>query len=267
MKNMWLTLIGFFLLPLLLLGGCQKQTQLQLHPVKVAATSVPHAEILEAIKSDLREKNIDLIIVVVEDYNIANRALQDGEIDANFFQHEPFLNSQMEDFGYELENFAAIHIEPMGLYSKKIKSLQELKPQSTLAIPSDPTNQARALCLLEHHHLIKLKQCDIKATKLDIIDNPYHLKFLEVDSPLLARALDDVDLAMITANFALQADLSPESDALIKEDADSRFTNILVIRKGEGTREDLKMLKEALTSNRIKLFIKDTYDEALSPAF
>lgn len=247
-----------------LLIGCQNSSKSTL---KVAATSIPHAELLELVKPDFDNQDRTLEIVVVEDYLTPNRALNEKEVDANFFQHEPFLTSQIKDFNYELEAFAGIHLEPMGIYSNHLKSLTNLKEGMLVALPNDPTNQGRALCLLQETGLIKLKNCSIHASIFDIIENPFHLKWIELDSALLSRCLQDVDLALITTNFALQAGLSPQKDALKMEDGRSAFTNLLVIRKGEANREDLRLLKTLLTSSKVKQFIYDHYKGAVIPIF
>ena len=254
--------IIFHIVILLSLTSCSSSNS---HTLKVAATTVPHAEILEHIKPELREKGITLDVVVVEDYNIPNRALNDHEVDANFFQHLPFLEAQRADFGYQLESLAAIHIEPMGLYSLKIQKLADLSPHATIAVPSDPSNQARALLLLEQQGLLSLSRQDIHTSVLDIKDNPQHFKIIEIDSPLLSRTLEDVDLAAITTNFALQAGLSPQKDALALEDAQSLFVNIVVIRTGENSHADLQALKKALTSSNTAQFITDQYQGAIIP--
>lgn len=248
------------------LFACGKQSSSD-HQLKVIATAVPHAEILEQIKPDLAAKGIDLQIIVVDDYNIPNRSLADGEVDANFFQHLPFLNMQNEEFGYRLQSLGAVHIEPMGIYSSKIKSLKDLKPASIVAIPNDPSNEARALELLEKAGLIKLNRHDSNTTVHNIVENPLRLKFSEIDSPLLPRTMDDVVLAVITTNFALQAGLSPQKDALALEDKDSLYANIVAIRNGDGDRENLKALKEALQSEKIREYILKTYHGAIIPAF
>ncbi len=236
------------------------------HSLKVAATAVPHAEILEAIKPDLEKEGVDLEIIIVEDYNTPNRALSHGEVDANFFQHPPFLEAQKADFGYSLTKIAEVHLEPMGLYSKKYKTVSELPNRAVVSIPSDPTNQARALVLLEKAGLISLKRHDAKASILDILDNPKALEIIEIDSPLLARTLDDAALSAITTNFALQAGLSPDKDALVKEEGDSTlFANILVVREGDENRADIQKLKQALTSVKIRAFIRDHYHGAVIP--
>jgi D-methionine transport system substrate-binding protein len=235
--------------------------------LEIAATSVPHAEILEFVKSDLKEQGIELSIITVDDYNTPNRALQDGEVDANFFQHLPFLEAQMTDFDYQLESLVSVHLEPMGIYSNKLQSLKNLKMGLILAIPSDPSNQARALALLQHLGLIRLKKTDAMTNLFDIDYNPYRIQFLEIDSPLLARALDDVDLVAITTNFALQAGLSPQKDALALEDKNSQFVNVVVIRKGDANRKDIQALKKALTSDKVRTFIEEHYKGAVITAF
>lgn len=254
---------GFLFCCLCLLWSCQTSST---HSLRVAATSVPHAELLEYIKPELETQGIDLEILVVDDYHLPNRALQDGDVDANFFQHQPFLDSQKQDFHYQLEAIAAVHLEPMGLYSKKVASLDHLD-HLTVAIPSDPTNQARALNLMAQLGLIQLNRHDSKASILDVQENPYQLNLIEMDAPLLARALEDVDLAAITTNFALQAHLSPQQDALALEPKDSLFVNLLVIRQGEEQREDLLLLKKVMTSSKMRTFIEQHYKGSIIPAF
>lgn len=247
----------------IVLAGCQNKTTE--HRLKVAATSVPHAELLELVKPDLKAQGIDLEIIVVEDFNTPNRALADKEVDANFFQHTPYLETQMNEFGYKLEGYARIHLEPMGLYSKKVKALTEIAVKGKIALPSDPTNQARALHLLEKAGLIRLNRNDTQASLLNITDNPKQLEILELDSALLSRALEDVDAAAMSTNFALQAGLSPLKDTLSIESQDSAFVNILAIRAGEGEREDLQALKKALTGEKVARFIEQHYQGAIVP--
>lgn len=234
--------------------------------IKIAASSVPHAEILEFIRTDLKNQNIELEIVVIDDFNLPNRALAEGEVDANFFQHLPFLESQKTDFGYQLEAFVTMHVEPMALYSKKYSVLHAIKNGSTIAIPNDVSNQARALLLLEKYGWIKLKSKGAKVGLHDIASNPHDLKFIEMDSPLLSRALDDVDAAIISTNFALLAGLSPQKDALAIETGESPFSNIVVIRIGENERPELQALKEALTSDKVDQYIEEHYQGAIIPA-
>lgn len=255
----------FLLTAVLTLGliGCGNRTSSK--TLKVAATSVPHAELLEFIKPDLKNEGVELEVVIVEDYTIPNRALVDGDVDANFFQHAAFLQEQIDSFGYPLEVLLAVHIEPMGLYSHKIKSLKEIKEGAIVAIPSDPSNEARALELIEKRGLITLRKRGLHTTVLDIGENPQHLKFVEIDSALLARSLDDVTLAAITTNFALQAGLSPQKDALAIEDFHSDYVNVVVIRKGEEERKELQALKRALESPKVQDYIKENYKGAITP--
>lgn len=258
---------GFIALAIVTLGllcGCQSSSKNQL---RVAATSVPHAEILENVQGELEKDGVYLKIVIIDDFNTPNRALNDKEVDANFFQHESFLENQKKEFGYKLENYAKIHVEPMGIYSFQIDKLNKLKEGSRVGLPVDVANQARALILLQDKGLIKLKKSGPDVTLQDISENPKHLKFMEIDCALLPRTLDDLCLAAITTNFALQAGLSPKEESLAIEGADSSYVNILVIREGEGDRKDLQALKRALTSEKTRQFITKKYKGAVLPAF
>lgn len=188
MKLLFLNICCFFLLSL---SSCSTEPKSGL---KIAASSVPHAEMLEYIKPDLEQQGIHLYIIVSDDYNMPNRSLANGEIDANFFQHIPFMVEQQKQFNYPIESLAKIEIEPMGIYSKKLKSLAELKDHSLIAVPNDPTNEARALLLLQEQGLIQLDNTlNLHATVINIKDNPKNLKFIEVDAAMLPRTLDDVD--------------------------------------------------------------------------
>lgn len=247
----------------LFLAACGKPQ----NGLKVAATPIPQAQILEFVKPTLQAQGIDLHILVVEDYNIPNRALADGEVDANFFQHIPFMEAQIHQFGYPIESYGKIELEPMGLYSKKIKSLSDLKNGAQIAVPNDPTNEGRALLLLQAEGLIELDDPhSLQATVLNISENPKNLKFIEADAAMLPRTLEDVDVAAINTNFALEARLSPKN-ALALEGKDSPYANILTIRIGDEDRPDLKALKEAMTSPLTKAFILEKYKGAVLPAF
>ncbi len=255
----------FFILTLLVFSSCNSNANKKF---KVAATAVPQAEMLHEIQPDLQEKGIDLKIIVTDDYNMPNRALADHDIDANFFQHLPFLERQIQEFHYPLESIGKIEIEPMGIYSKKIDSIQNLKMHAKIAIPNDPTNEARALMLLEQHGIIELKNPkDLMATTRDISKNPKQIQFLEMDAAMIPRTLEDVDAAAINTNYALQADLSPMKDALILEDPNSPYANVLVIRIGDENNPKIKALKAALTSEKMKEFILKKYKGAVLPAF
>ncbi len=245
--------------------GCSSPQQ---HELKVAASTTPHAEILAFIKEDLKAQGIDLKIITIDDYNIPNRSLAEKEIDANYFQHEQFLSNQIAQFHYCLVPLAKVQIEPMGLYSKKETSLSALCKGNTVAIPNDPTNESRALRLLEKEGLITLSQkASSLATIRNIEKNPKELEILEIDAALLPRTLRDVHVAAIPTNYALQAGLSPEKDALAKEDASSPYVNILVVRCGDESRADLILLKQALNSDKVRQYIVEHFQGALIPAF
>src|SRR3990167_4323184 len=235
---------------------------------KVAATPVPHAQMLEFVKPELKAQGIDLIIVVTEDYNMPNRALANGEVEANFFQHIPFMEEQIKQFHYQIESIAKIELEPMGIYSKKIHSLSELKDHATIAIPNDPTNEARALLLLQSQGIIELEDSqNLQSTVLNITDNPKHIKFIEVDAAMLPRSLEDVDAAAINTNYALEAKLSPLKDALALEGKDSPYANVIAIRIGDEHRPEIEALKTAMTSEKMREFILNKYKGAVIPAF
>jgi D-methionine transport system substrate-binding protein len=250
---------------LLFLSGCGSHPK---NGLKVAATPVPHAQMLEFIKPDLKEKGIDLIIITTDDYNMPNRALAEKEVDANFFQHIPFMELQIKEFNYPIQSDGKIEIEPMGIYSKKIKSLSDLKNNAVIAIPNDPSNEGRALLLLQSQGIIQLDDPNnLKATIWNIKQNPKQLKIFEVDAAMLPRSLQDVDAAVINTNYALEANLNPLKDALVLESKDSPYANILAIRNGDENRPDIQALKEAMTSEKMRQFILNQYKGAVLPAF
>ena len=237
--------------------------------LKIGATPVPHAEILEIVKPLLAQQNIDLQIVEFSDYVQPNLALNDKELDANFFQHEPYLdNFVSEHKEVKLKNAGGIHIEPMGIYSKKIKQLDALPDGASIAIPNDPTNGGRSLLLLEKAGLLKLKDgVGVKATVQDIASNPKNLKFQEVEAAQVPRTLDDVDAAVINTNFAMQVNLVPTKDALFMEDKTSPYVNIVAVREGDEKRPEIEALLKALKSKEVKDFIESKYNGAIVPAF
>ena len=237
--------------------------------LKIGATPVPHAELLEEIKPDLKEKGITLEVIEFNDYVQPNIALNDKELDANFFQHEPYLNDFIKEHkDVKLKNAGGIHIEPMGIYSKKIKDLKELADGATVSIPNDPTNGGRALLLLQKAGLLKLKDgVNEMATVQDIADNPKNLVIQEVEAAQLPRTLEDVDISIINTNFAMNADLNPMKDALFIEDKTSPYVNIIAVRDGDENREEIKTLLNTLKTDKVKKFIEDKYKGAIVPAF
>ena len=237
--------------------------------LKIGATPVPHAEILEQIKPDLKEKGITLEVVEFNDYVQPNIALNDKELDANFFQHEPYLNDFIKEHkDVKLKNAGGVHIEPMGIYSKKIKKLDELTGGATVSIPNDPTNGGRALLLLQKAGLLKLKDgVNEMATVQDIVENPKDLRIQEVEAAQLPRTLEDVDISIINTNFAMNADLNPMRDALFIEDKTSPYVNIIAVRDGDENREEIKTLLNTITTDKIKKFLEEKYKGAIVPAF
>ena len=237
--------------------------------IKIGATPAPHAEILEQIKPDLKEQGINLEIIEFNDYVQPNIALNDKELDANFFQHEPYLKDFIKEHkDMKLKNAGGVHVEPMRIYSHKIKDLKELVDGSGVSIPNDPTNGGRALLLLQKAGLLKLKDgTGADATVQDIVENPKNLVIQEVEAAQLPRTLDDVDISIINTNFALNAQLNPMKDALFIEDKDSPYVNIVAVRDGDENRDDIKKLMTALKSDKVKKFILDKYQGAIVPAF
>lgn len=236
--------------------------------LKVGAAVVPHADILKFIAPKLKEQGVNLEVVVLDDESRLNPALAEKQIDANYFQHVPYLDSVVREKGYQFSPAGNIHVEPIGFYSRKLKSLNDLKPGAKIAIPNNPSNEYRALALIEKQGLIKLKPgiANFQATPKDIVENGKKLEFVEVDAAQLTRTLPDVDGAVINTNFILDAKIDPQS-ALFREDASSPYANIIVVRKGEEGREDIKKLVAALQSPELKQFLKDKYGVAVVPAF
>ncbi|AII14859.1 DL-methionine ABC transporter MetINQ, substrate-binding protein [Campylobacter iguaniorum] len=235
--------------------------------IKVGATPVPHAEILEFVKPELKKAGYDLEIKVFNDYVIPNLAVEDGDLDANYFQHIPYLNEFNANKGTHLIKTVGVHLEPMGVYSKKIKSLNELKDGATVSIPNDPTNESRALDVLVSAKLIEVDQNAKLRTPLDITKNPKNLKFKELEAATLPRTLDDVEIAVINTNFAMNANLNPVKDALVLESKDSPYVNILVVKKGNEDKASIKALDKALNAEGVKKFIAEKYKGAIVPAF
>lgn len=248
---------------LILAGGA-----VQAEKLRVGATQVPHAEILEAVKPQLAKDGVELDIKVFSDYVQPNLQVADKQLDANFFQHRPYLDTFNKDGKTNLVAVAQVHVEPFGGYSKKIKALSELPDGATVAIPNDPSNSGRALLLLQKQGLITLKDPgNIVATSLDIVANPKNLKFRELEAAMLPRALDDVSLALINTNYALEAGLVPTKDALFIEGAESPYVNILVTRQDNKDSPAVKKLVDALRSDTVKQFIVEKYKGAVVPVF
>lgn len=236
--------------------------------LSIAATPVPHAELLEFVKPTLAKEGVELDIKVFTDYVQPNLQVEDGHIDANFFQHKPYLDSFNKDHGTHLVSVGAVHVEPFGAYSRKIKNIADLKDGALVAIPNDPSNGARALLLLQKQGLLRLKDpSNILATSRDVVENPKHLKFRELEAATLPRVLPDVDLALINTNYALEAGLNPIKDALFIEDKDSPYANLVVVRQDKANDPGIQKLVKALQSDQVRQFIQTQYKGAIVPAF
>ncbi|HBP49084.1 methionine ABC transporter substrate-binding protein [Pseudomonas sp. FSL R10-0056] len=236
--------------------------------LSVAATPVPHAEILEFVKPALAKEGVNLKVKVFTDYIQPNVQVAEKRLDANFFQHQPYLDEFNKAKGTHLINVAAVHLEPLGAYSSKYKKLDEIKDGSTVVIPNDATNGGRALLLLDKAGLITLKdKTNILSTPKDITANPKKLKFRELEAATIPRVLTQVDLALINTNYALEAKLNPETDALVIEGSDSPYVNILVARPDDKDSADMQKLVAALHSPEVKAFILEKYKGAIVPAF
>lgn len=228
--------------------------------LKVGATPEPHAEILNLVKEDLASKGITLQVIEFTDYVTPNDAVEAGDIAANYFQHIPYLESFNKEKGYHLVNAAGIHVEPVAFYSRKVSSLEDLKKKAVIAIPNDPTNEGRALLLLQEAGLITLKpNAGITATPLDIAKNPKKLKFKEIEAASLPRVLDDVDGAVINGNYAIPAGLSAKKDGLFVEGSSSPYVNVIAVKAGNENDEAIQALIQAVKSEKVKKFIADRY--------
>ncbi|MBC8648737.1 ABC transporter substrate-binding protein [Pseudomonas sp. MTM4] len=236
--------------------------------LNVAATAVPHAEILEFIKPQLAEQGVDLKVKVFTDYVQPNIQVAEKRLDANFFQHQPYLDEFNKGKGTELVSVAGVHIEPFGAYSSKLKSLDELPKDANVVIPNDATNGGRALLLLAKAGVITLEEgAGITATPKDIAENPKNIKVRELEAATLPRVLTQVDLALINTNYALEAKLNPTEDALIIEGSDSPYVNILVARPDNKDSPAMQKLAAALHSEEVRKFIEEKYQGAVVPAF
>ena len=239
--------------------------------IRVAATPLPHMEILTFVKDNLAEDaGLELDLQEQTEYPIPNRLLSEGEVDANFFQHLPYLETEIEENDYELTPFEGVHIEPLGIFSESLTSVDEITDGASVGIPNDPTNRGRALALLAAEGLLALADGiePTEATRDDIAENPKDLAFEEIDAALLPRTLGDYAIAVINGNYALEADLSPAEDALALESGeDNPYANMLVVRTEDKDNEALVALDELLHSDDVKAFIEENYSGAVIPAF
>ncbi|ASY70520.1 MetQ/NlpA family ABC transporter substrate-binding protein [Sinorhizobium fredii] len=228
--------------------------------IKVGVTPGPHAQIMEKVKEVAAGKGLDIEILEFSDYVMPNQALADGELNANSFQHKPYLDNQVADRGYDIVSIAYTVNFPMGVYSKKVKSLEELADGATVAIPNDPTNGGRALLILADKGLIKLKEgAGLKVGPADVVENPKNLTFAELDAAQLPRSLDDVDAAVINTNYALEAGLDPSKDPIAREGEKAPYVNIIAINGKDKDAPWVKTLVESYHNDTVKTFVNDTF--------
>jgi D-methionine transport system substrate-binding protein len=239
-------------------------------PLVVVATPTPHAQILDYIKDNLAAKaGLKLTVREVTDYTQQNPAVQDGSADANFFQHVPYLTDFNKTHGTDIVPVEAVHLEPLGVYSKKVKHLADLPDGAQVAVPNDATNEGRALQLLADNQVITLKDgAGTTATVRDVTGNPKHLKFKELDAAQEPRALDDVDAAVINGNYAVGAGLKPATDAIVLEKAENNpYANVLAVKKGHENDPRVQKLAQLLHSDEVKKYIETTFGGSVIPAF
>ncbi len=240
--------------------------------LKVGATSAPHQEILEQVVDNLAEQGITLEIVPYTDYNTPNTAVEEGENDANYFQHITYMENFNAEQGTHLVSAGAIHYEPMGIYAGKSTSLDEIPDGAVIAVPNDATNEGRALLLLQDLGIITLSEdAGLEATKNDIVDNPHNIDLQEMEAAMLPQTIDEVDFSIINSNYALQAGLDPTTDALASEDTQSdaaqAYANVIAVKEGNENNEAIKALVAALQSDEIREFIETNYNGSVVPMF
>ena len=238
----------------------------------VGATPTPHAEILAQVKDDLAAEGIDLVVKEYSDYVVPNTAVEEGDLDANYFQHTPYMEKFNEENGTHLVSVGKIHYEPMGIYPGLTKTLEELPDGATIAVPNDATNEARALQLLAAQGLIELKEdAGLNATPNDITSNPKNLQFKELEAAMLPQTASEVDLSVINSNFAMEGGMNPATDSLASEDADSEaaqtFANIIAVKEGHENDPAIQALVKALQSDKVKEYIEKTYSGAVVAVF
>ena len=220
--------------------------------LKIGVSPVPHADIINFVAPTLEKEGVKVKVIEFNDYVQPNLALAEKELDANFFQHKPYLDTFSKEHKLNLAVLTAVHLEPMGVYSKSIKNVADLPDGAKIAVPNDPTNGGRALKVLETAGILKVRpEAGILASPADIVDNPKHVKIVEVEAAQLPRALDDVDAAVINSNYALAAKLNPTKDAIAIESKDSPYANVVVVRAGDENRPELQKLKNALLTPEV----------------
>lgn len=278
MKNFKkLFLLGSVVLSLVLTGcgGAKKDDTKAEAPadgdnkIVIGVSPTPHGEIIEGLKPEFEKEGLDVEVVNFDDYIQPNLQLEAGDLDANYFQHKPYLDSFTEERNIDnLDVLGYVHIEPMALYSEKYKSVDEIEDGAEIIIPNDPSNGARALILLENAGLIKLKDhTNLNSTEKDIAENPKNLKFTAMDAPSIAQVYKDSGAAVINSNFAIGQGLDPTSDSIFLESTDSPYANLVAIRKEDADKEKFQKFLKVLNSEEAKKFIEETFKGAVIPAF
>jgi D-methionine transport system substrate-binding protein len=236
--------------------------------IKIAATPGPHAQILEAVKPIAAKNGLDIEILEFSDYVVPNAALDSGDIQANSFQNQPYLDNQKADRGYKIEAVGLTVNFPLGIYSKKHKAWAEVPDGATIAIQNDPTNGGRSLLLLQDNGVIKLKPgVGFKPTILDVVENPKKLKFVEVEAAQTPRSLEDVDAAAVNTNYAIPAKLDPNKDALLIEDPKGPYTNLIVVRSADKDKPWVRILVDSYHTPEVKAFILSKFNGAVLPSW
>lgn len=263
MKKKIVLVLLVLVLALTACGGSGKEST----KLKIGVSPVPHAEIAEIAKEKLAKDGIELEIVVFDDYVQPNLALKDGDLDANFFQHVPYLEEFNKEHKTEIVSAGGVHVEPIAFYSTKVKSLEELEDGAEVLIPNDASNGSRALKLLEKNGLIKLKEGANLVTELDIVENTKNIKFTPVEAALIPASYAEVGGAVINSNYAISAGLNPVKDGIVIEGQESDYSNVIAIRTADKDNENLKKLVEAFQSTEVKNFIEEKYEGSVVPAF
>lgn len=255
-------------LALALVSGFSASAMAQDKPVKIGVTGGPHAQIFEVVKKVAEKDGLKIQVIEFSDYVQPNAALASGDLDANSYQHKPYLDQQVKDRGYKFVSAGYTVNFPIGIYSKKIKNLNDLKQGAKFGIPNDPTNGGRVLLVLQEKGLIKLRpEAGLKATPLDVIDNPKKIKFVELDAAQLPRSLDDLDASAINTNFALSAGLNPGKDAIAQEGAKSPYVNLIAVREADKDKPWVAKLVKAYQSEEVRKFIQTEFKGAVIPGF
>ncbi len=265
-KKIAILIVAFLVLGLVFAAGCGKKKEES--KLIIGVSPAPHADIVALVVDELKEEGITVEIREFSDYVTPNISLSDKDIDANYFQHIPYFAEENSVGKFGLEILGGIHIEPLGLFSTKYESIDDLPEGAEIMLPNDTTNEGRALLLLQQVGLVTLKEGVAgTATPKDVVDNPKGLKFTELEAALIPESYRDADAAVINGNYAIEHELNPVKDSIAIEDSSSPYVNIIAVKEGDADREDLKKLLKALQSDKVKNFIEEKYEGAVVPAF